>query len=183
MNAHPAPPKLHRRLLLASPTLGGGPFGKSAILLGDHSPEEGAFGLVLNHPSGRSVGDLLTEPEFKPLAKLAVHLGGPVSRDQLTFAAFWERNDKFDFAIRISAEEAVAYQNQPGTLVRAFAGYSGWAKDQLEDELEQQSWTVTKPSSNLLTLSHDITLWKTLMRAHSPYHHILADAPDEILSN
>jgi putative transcriptional regulator len=183
MNIPSEPPKLHGRLLLAAPLLRDGFFRQSVILVGEHSASEGAYGLVLNHPSGRTVGELLPDPQFASLAKIPVHLGGPVARDQLTFAAFWSRNAQFQYATRISTEEAAASLAQTGTLVRAFAGYAGWSKNQLEEEIEQESWTVIETTPNLLSLSHDLTLWKTLMRAHSPYHRILAEAPGEILSN
>ena len=45
------------------------------------------------------------------------------------------------------------------------------------------SWTITEPKTNLLNLPHDLTLWKSIMRGLSPYHRILSNAPDEILSN
>ena len=183
MNSHPAPPKLEGRLLLADPSLRNENFHKSVILLADHSPEEGAFGLILNHPSGQTVGDLLSDTEFSALSNVQVHIGGPVSRGQLIFSAFWNRDSKLGSAVRISAEEAIAYLGQPGTIVRAFAGYSGWTKNQLEDEVEQQAWTVIEPDSNILTSDHEPALWKILMRGLSPYHRILADAPDEILAN
>ncbi|MGB0143476.1 MAG: YqgE/AlgH family protein [Akkermansiaceae bacterium] len=176
-------PKLHGSLLLADPTLRDGIFNKSVILIGEHSADDGAFGLILNHPSGKTVGDVLPSEEFSALARLPVHLGGPVSRNNLTFAIFEEKKGKLDFALRIAVDEALARMNHPGTMVRAFAGYSGWSRDQLEDELDRDSWTVTEPTANLLNLAHDITLWKTLMRSLSPYHKILANAPDEILSN
>jgi putative transcriptional regulator len=183
VNTHPAPPELEGRILLADPSLRDGSFNKSVILLADYSAEEGAFGLILNHPSGQTVGDLLSDSEFDPLSKVAVHVGGPVSRGQLTFGAFWDRDSKFGYAVRISAEEAIAYLNQPGTLVRAFAGYSGWSRNQLEDEVEQNAWTVIEPKPNLLSRDHDVTLWKSTMCELSPYHRILANAPDEILAN
>lgn len=183
MNAHPEHLRLRNRLLLAAPALRDGPFRQSVILLGEHSASEGAFGLVLNHPSGRTVGELLPDPQFAPLAHIPVHLGGPVARDQLTFAAFWNRGSRFQFACRISTEEAEASLAQNGTHVRAFAGYAGWSGHQLEEEIEQESWTVIDPNPSLLSLSHDLSLWKTLMRAQSPYHRILAEATGEILSN
>lgn len=177
------PPELHKKLLLADPSLRDGSFNKSVVLLAEHTPEEGAFGLILNHPSGKTVGDLISDPDFLELWQIPVHLGGPVARDQLTFSAFWKQNSKFGFATRIAMDEAKTYLSQPNTLVRAFAGYSGWSKGQLEEEVAQDAWTITEPKTNLLNLRHDLTLWKTIMGELSPYHQILAGAPDEILSN
>ena len=64
MNAHPVPPELQKKILLADPSLRDGTFNKSVVLLAEHSPEEGAFGLILNHPSGQTVSDLLSDPDF-----------------------------------------------------------------------------------------------------------------------
>jgi len=175
MNSHPDLPNLQGQLLLADPSLRDGNFNKSVILLADHNEKEGAFGLILNHPSGQTVGDLLTNSEFARLSKVAVHVGGPVARDQVTFGAFWKKKDSSDLA--------AAYHQQPGTLVRAFAGYAGWSKSQLEDEVQQQAWSLTAPTSSLIEQSHNASLWKNLMSQLSPYHRILADAPDEILAN
>lgn len=183
VNPHPPVPELTGKLLLADPTLRDGTFHKAVILLAEHSEEEGAFGLILNQPTGQTVGDLLKDDNFSTLANVAVHLGGPVSKDHLTFAAFWEIDGKFDYAVRIAAEEAVAYIKRPGVIVRAFVGYSGWTKDQLEGELDQESWTILAPSGQLLTLPNDITLWKELMTGISPFHRILANAPDEVMAN
>jgi len=130
--------------MLADPSLRDGHFNKSVVLLAEHTPEEGAFGLILNHPSGQKVGDLISDSEFSDLHQLPVHLGGPVARDQLTFAAFWEQDSQLGFATRISVDEARAYFAQPNTLA---------------------------------------SLWKKLLSEISPYHRILADAPDELLAN
>ncbi|HAN83680.1 MAG TPA: hypothetical protein DCQ59_10685, partial [Verrucomicrobiales bacterium] len=106
-----------------------------------------------------------------------------VARDQLTFSAFWKRDSKFGFATRIAMDEAKTYLGEPDTLVKAFAGYSGWSEGQLEEEIAQDAWTITEPKTNLLNFPHDLTLWKSIMRGLSPYHRILSGAPDEILSN
>ena len=52
-----------------------------------------------------------------------------------------------------------------------------------EDEIEQESWTIVDPESDLIARQHDITLWKNIMSGISPYHRILANAPDEVLAN
>jgi len=183
VNPHPPIPELVGKLLLADPSLRDGTFNKAVLLLGEYSAEEGAFGLILNQPTGQTVGNLLNKKDFSALASVAVHHGGPVAREHLTFAAFWEKDDAFDFAIRISAEEAAAYVRLPGTIVRAFVGYSGWEKDQLEGEMDRESWATLDPNPQLLTAVHDITLWKKLMSNISPYHRLLANAPAEVMAN
>ncbi|RYD36833.1 MAG: YqgE/AlgH family protein, partial [Verrucomicrobiaceae bacterium] len=83
------PIQLRGKLLLADPSLKDGIFDRSVILLAEHKADEGAYGLILNQPTGKTVGDFLNDEVFAPLKQLAVHQGGPVSRDQLTFSSFW----------------------------------------------------------------------------------------------
>ena len=183
-----SPIHLKGQLLIADPSLRDGIFNKSVILLAEHSGEEGAYGLILNHPTGQTVGDLLSSEDFQILSKIPVYLGGPIGQEHLTFAAFWtdspelaERHLKF--ATRISAQDAIKRSQQPGTLVRAFAGYSGWTEGQLENEIRKNSWIPTLPGIELLATQHEKSLWAEMMRNLSPYHQILAEAPDDIYMN
>jgi len=84
--------------------------------------------LVLNHPTGKKVGEILTDPEFSALANIRVFAGGPVGRDHLTFAALWAEGDYFGYSTRMSAEQAIQFTKKPGAVVHAFIGYSGWAR-------------------------------------------------------
>ena len=178
------PIHLQGKILLADPSLHDRIFDRSVILLADHSAEEGAFGLILNHPTGHNVGDFLKEDAFDPLKNIAVHLGGPVSREHLTFSAFWWTEDeKLRWHVRIPVEQAIRRSRQPGTLVRAFVGYSGWTAGQLEGELRRNTWIATRPTSDLLGLTHDRDLWAGILRSMSPYHRVLAEAPDDPRSN
>ncbi len=178
------PIKLQGQLLLADPSLRDGFFNKSVIFLTDHDHDEGAHGLVLNHPTEQTVGDLLSSDEFTDLANIPIHLGGPVGQEQLTFAAFWtDQNNELKFTTRISAADALRHSQQPGTLIRAFAGHSAWQPVQLESELKKQSWITTLPTSKILESHHTKELWKDLLRNISPYHKILAEAPDDIYLN
>ncbi len=186
----PSQPKPQRQLqgqvLLAAPSLRDGIFDRAVVFLADHDAANGAYGLILNRPTGHAVGDLLHGEQFEPLRHLAVHFGGPVSSDNLTFSAFWwgkGKARKLRTACRISASDAVRHAKQPGTLVRAFAGYSGWSGGQLENELRRQSWIVTRVPGNLLAVTHDRQLWSEVLRSLSPYHRILAEAPEDPFTN
>jgi putative transcriptional regulator len=178
------PIQLQGKLLIADPSLRDGTFNRSVILLTSHKFDEGAAGLILNHPTGKVVGDFLSGPEFVGLQHLAVHKGGPVLHDQLTFTSFWwSKKLGLRWALRISAQEAVDHAHRPGRIVRAFLGYSGWSPGQLENELGRHSWFPVGPQPDLLGHEHDRVLWSALMRRLSPLHRILAEAPDDPFLN
>ena len=102
-----SPVLLRGSLLIADPSLRDGTFDRSVILLTSHGVEEGAAGLILNHPTGKVVGDFLKGEEFTSLRHLAVHEGGPVMREQMTFSSFWwSRKLGLRWAMRISAKQA-----------------------------------------------------------------------------
>ena len=185
-----SPIHLEGQLLIADPSLRDGIFNKSVILLAEHTIDDGAYGLILNNPTGQIVGDLLSSDDFQILSNIPVHLGGPVGQEHLTFAAFWtdhtaEKGDErvLKFATRISAQDAIKRTQQPGTLVRAFAGYSGWTAGQLENEIRSNSWIPALPEANLLAIDHEKNLWAEMLRKISPYHKILAEAPDDLYMN
>lgn len=179
-----SPTQLRGKLLLADPSLRFSIFHKSVIVLNQHTQEDGAMGLILNQPTGKIVGDFLTDPIFAPLSKLAVHIGGPVEQNQLTFSSFWwSKKLGLSYAIRISAESAAQHVRRPGRVVRAFIGYSGWSSGQLENELEVASWFPIDPQPALLGQNHDPSLWANLLAPISPYHRLIAEAPDDPLLN
>ena len=179
-----SPIQLQGCLLLADPSLRDGTFDRSVILLADHSPAEGAFGLILNHPTNRVVGDFLTDADFGPLRRIPVHDGGPVEHEHLTFSAFWwNRKSGLRWAIRISAQDAIKHSHRPGTIVRAFLGHSGWSPGQLEGELRRASWITTRPAPEVLGADHDRSLWYGILRHLSPFHCVLAEAPANPLLN
>lgn len=179
-----APIQLRGKLLIADPSLRDGTFDRSVILLTDYRAGEGASGLILNHPTGKVVGDFLHGKEFASLQHLAVHEGGPVLHDQLTFASFWwSKKLGLRWSLRIAAKTAAAHAHQPGRIVRAFIGYSGWSPGQLENELVRQSWFPVGPQPDLLGHDHDRILWSQLLRGLSPIHKILAEAPQDPFLN
>ena len=178
------PIQLRGKLLIADPSLRDGIFNRSVILLTDHTALQGASGWIINQPTGKVVGDFLQDEQFTALRQLAVHEGGPVAHDQLTFASFWwSKKLGLRWALRISADQAVAHAHRPGRIVRAFIGYAGWSAGQLENELRHHSWIPVAPQPNLLGQPHDGSLWSVLLRCLSPLHRILAEAPHNPVLN
>jgi putative transcriptional regulator len=175
---------LRGRLLLASPGLSDGTFDHSVIMLNEHSAAEGAYGTIINHPSGTTVGELLTDPGFAPLRDLPIHRGGPLSAGELTFSCFSMVNgNRLVYRANISAQTAADLISADEHIVRATIGHSAWSPGQLENELKRNTWITLNPSNELLAMEHDVSLWKNLLKGISPYHHLLSQAPQNPFLN
>ncbi len=178
------PFSLRGQLLLAAPALSDGTFDHSVIILADHSATEGAFGMIINHPSQATVEDLVPNLANTSLAQVPVYRGGPLSTDELTFSSFaWSEKNGLAYLPRISAQAARAMVGKPDHIVHATVGHSAWSPGQLESELKANAWITARPSITLLSEPHDLTLWKTLLKTISPYHDLLSQAPKNPLLN
>ncbi|MEM6911150.1 MAG: YqgE/AlgH family protein [Verrucomicrobiota bacterium] len=174
----PGPLQLRSKLLLAAPALQDPNFHRTAILVTEHEPTQGAQGYVLNRPLGKTVGQLLTGPEFVPLAEVPVCVGGPVSHEKLTFASFWWNREEGSLVpeSHLSHDQAVEALLD-GKTVRAFVGYSGWREGQLEEELRQETWILHKGSPWLAEQGATEPLWEKLLESLGPWYQLLAATP------
>ncbi len=168
-------------LLIAHPSLRDPNFCKTVLFLSTNDTEEGSFGLTLNRPAGRTVGELLPDRALGAVGRVPVFLGGPVSTDQLIFASFvWHpESDRMECRHHLVIEEAEQVLADEKTTVRAFVGYAGWSKGQLEAELAQRSWLVQKPEREMLALERCPTLWREMTSSFGPWFQLVAEAPDE----
>lgn len=171
---------LRGSLLLADPSLQDASFHRTVLLLTEHRHDHGAHGYILNRPANQTAGQLLPAPEFKALAKVPVYLGGPVSPEQLTFAAFsWKKSaGAFEWTTHLTKDDAEARLSR-GETVRAFVGYAGWAEGQLETEIKHRSWIPCKPAAALLESDNADTLWSELLKSMGPWFHLLSKLPDD----
>ena len=172
-------------LLVAHPALLDPNFKKTVLFLSKHDAEEGAFGLVLNRPAERSVRDLLPNKPLGELAHVPVFLGGPVQQDQLIFASFrWHaETERMECQHHLLIPEAQSVMEEPGTTVRAFIGYAGWTKGQLEGELAQKAWLLSRPNPELLQIEKCPTLWRDVTSSFGPWFRLVAEAPDDPATN
>jgi putative transcriptional regulator len=171
-------------LLVAHPNLRDPSFAKTVLFLSAHSVADGAFGLTLNRPSGRTVAEFLPDRDLGGLAGVPVFLGGPVSTDQLIFASFhWsaeaERMECRHHLVIAEAEQAAAEM----AVVRAFVGYAGWSPGQIEAEIASASWLLQKPAHEMLDLEYCPRLWREVTSSFGPWFQLVAEAPDELSRN
>jgi putative transcriptional regulator len=168
------------QLLLAHPVLRDPGFRRTVVLLSSHN-DEGAMGVVLNRPLGKQMGELNAEFAFSPLAGVPLYYGGPVEQEQLIIVTWhWiPAEQAFQLHFGVEVEKANEMIGLPGVTMRAFLGYSGWSKGQLEEELKHDAWVVTPVEGDWLIKHDGVPLWRSLITHLDPELKVLADAPDD----
>ena len=151
---------LNGQILIAMPSLGDPNFWRTVVLLGSHSPEEGAFGLIVNRPSDLDLESVLDQLGINeaPITTPQVLAGGPVQTEQgfVLVSGSPPEADHTDLAadlFTISGRTEILEALALGRLARSFylcLGYAGWFPGQLEQEIEDNSWLVAPATTELL---------------------------------
>ena len=167
-------------LLLAHPALRDLHFRRTVVLLSTHDAD-GAMGVVLNRPMGKSLGDL--DPAFAmgALAKVPLFEGGPVQTSQVILCA-WRphpEQDGYQLMFGIDPEKATELSSEEGVYLRAFLGYAGWTGGQLENELKSNTWLVSPLVADLLDDTPDERLWRDLLGQIDHEWKLLANEPED----
>lgn len=156
----PATP-LVGKLLIAMPTLADPNFWRTVVLVGVHSSEEGAFGLVVNRPLEIDLSEILDElGEKVPERQFpAVLSGGPVEPSH-GFVMYEHGGGSLDEAalqvdggITVSGSTETLANLARGEIAGRYyllLGYSGWYPGQLEREIEDNSWLVAPLDTSIL---------------------------------
>jgi putative transcriptional regulator len=156
------------RLLISEPSMSDTNFQMSVLIITQHNQDE-TIGFILNQQTSFKINDLIDNfPKFD--AK--IYIGGPVEKNslhfihtlgnkiknsvQLTDNLYW--SGSFEDLIFL-IENGEVNSNQ----IRFFAGYSGWSSDQLEQELETDSWIVANSDSINLE-GNDKKLWRNFLK-------------------
>ena len=156
-------------ILIARPTLLTDVFHRSVVLLTDHSKETGSIGFVLNKPLTNTVNDFLQDLN----SDLPVYEGGPVDQENIFY--IHSRPDIIKNSEQISQNlywsgdfDDVIYGLNNGFLrdneIRFYLGYSGWASNQLQTEIDQNAWNINNDTDFDFFKKWETNLWKEQMR-------------------
>jgi len=156
------------RVLIAEPFLPGSYFNRSIVFLVEHN-EEGSVGFILNKPVDFPITGFYDEfPKFND----QLFIGGPVEIESVYYihklgefipGSIHIIDDLYwggDFEqLKEMVNSGFASKNQ----VRFFLGYSGWGKDQLQEELDEDSWLVSDINPAIV-MSSPGQLWKDMVK-------------------
>lgn len=165
---------LKGQLLLASSRLMDPNFARSVILMVQHD-ENGALGLILNRPLQTTVKEVCDEALELPCAvEASLYQGGPcegplmVVHTSESAGQIQVMSDVFFTTDRGQIESLLLNGGEGGgedTSVKFFVGYAGWAKGQLESEVQSGSWVMTPADREQIFVSDDgvSNQWSKLM--------------------
>jgi len=167
-------------LLVARPDLPDPNFRESVVLV-TRNEISGAIGVIINRPTQRSLAELLSGERFRRFSE-PVFFGGPVSLNGL-FALFRAEKPPGEALsllpgvhLALHPETLDALLGNPPEVIRFFAGYSGWAPEQLESELARGDWLVVDADAETVFRKDPTNLWRELtLRARAV--HAGATAP------
>lgn len=157
------------KILISEPFLQDHYFKRSVVLLADHG-DEGSFGIIINKPINVKLNEVVHEfPDFDG----QLYMGGPVKTDSLFFVhtlgeiiegsmkimdgLYWGGD------IEVVKEMMKLKQITPADI-RFFIGYSGWDSNQLDDELEKNSWVVSKTHVDQVIKDNPVDLWTRILK-------------------
>ena len=171
-------------LLIAEPTIIGDlSFNRSVILLADYNTE-GSVGFIINKPLKYTIHDLI--PDIA--ARFKIYNGGPVEQDNLYFihnipelipnsieisnGIYW--GGDFESTKELINKGAITNDN-----IRFFLGYTGWDENQLENEMESNSWIITSNSYENKIIGKSAThFWKEQILELGGEYLIWSNAPE-----
>lgn len=175
-------------ILLAEPLLNDNTFDRTVIVLTEHN-EEGSVGFVINKPLEVNVSDAVN---YLKADEHQLYYGGPVQQDNLYF--IHSIPDLLPGSIQFTETlywggdiEVLKALLERGDVtkkeIRFFLGYSGWAKEQLNSEIQSKSWVVLNDSSIDIIKSNSKTIWREALLEQGGKYKIWANSPSNPMLN
>jgi putative transcriptional regulator len=170
------------RLMLSEPFMNEPYFGRSVVLLTQHS-NDGSMGFVLNKPLDVYLHEVV---DVSVDENIRLFCGGPVGSKSLFYLHDIE-DLPHSFAITphlfLGGDFDKLIENINLGLgiagkVRFFLGYSGWESEQLVQEMKHQSWIAGPIADESILLSENIeNMWVQFMKGLGGKYRHWADFP------
>ena len=167
----PDRPTLAPAMLLSMPQLADPNFRHTVILLCEYSAD-GAWGLVLNRPTGKTAASVIEfTPPLEGDSGLEIWTGGPVEtqRGALLLPEEPLGDDAFEVSPGIFVSSSAELlrkliEGPPVEKARLLMGYAGWEAKQLDRELTESSWLISDVASDIVFDTNPAEMWEAAIR-------------------
>lgn len=158
--------------LVAKPSIDGGPFWHSVVLLLSHG-DEGTLGLIVNRATEIPLSKVLSDLDSKETGDPSLNFGGPVALDGLLF--LFESSDPPEDATSVMGGvyfsgkrellEKLLKQKNARERLKVYLGHSGWAPGQLQGEITRGSWDLVPADAFTVFQKSPEAIWPELARS------------------
>ncbi|RMH20185.1 MAG: YqgE/AlgH family protein [Gammaproteobacteria bacterium] len=171
-------PSLTNQFLIAMPGMGDPRFQHTVTYICEHN-EQGAMGIIINHPLDLKLLDLLQDSEVKQIeippdvdVNQPIFLGGPVQQDR-GFVVH-DASGKWESTLAVTDQICVTTSRD---IIRAILqgkgpkrtliaiGYAGWGPNQLEEEIMHNSWLTVPADQKILFEMDSSRRWQAAAEA------------------
>ena len=130
------------------------------------------MGLVINRPSTVRLATVFPDIEELKERKDTIYVGGPVALNQMLMlirsANVPEESQEITRDVYISSSwkvlERLMKSRSKDETFRLFAGYAGWAPNQLDLERSRGDWYILKADPEAVFTQNPSELWPQLIR-------------------
>lgn len=182
---------LRGHFLIAAKHLRDSNFFKAVVLMLEHN-EDGAMGVVINHPMDVSVSSALSKHFEMSRAGQCLLAGGPVEENALLIlhnSRDYDQEhdpvvpgvfvgtspDVFERVVESSLEDNE--ENGSDFEFRIYAGYSGWGAGQLEYEISRGDWFSIPASADLVFGREPYDIWEDALKNFHEKKRLLPNQP------
>ena len=160
---------LQGSFLIATPRMPDPRFHKMVVYLCGHAPEEGAMGIIINHPTSHNLAEVMEGAgiQVPEMVLPPIYLGGPMEMEAGFFlfskdfecANFIQVTDELRLSSDVEILRAISQGRQPERYLFAL-GYAGWAPGQLENELGDDGWLALPGDEEVIFNTPDEKKWE-----------------------
>ncbi len=178
------------QLLISEPYLQDACFKRTVILMAVHNQEEGSLGFIINKPTYLQLNQVIKS--FADIQSWPVYFGGPVQTSSLFYIHTLgdlvpesrQITDEIYFGGNFDVLKELVLKNEVRqTEVKFFMGYSGWSQNQLEEEIQLNSWLSISASKKIVFSNKQHNeLWRMSV-AKTKQHFFLANFPEDVAMN
>jgi putative transcriptional regulator len=159
--------------LVAKPTIDGGPFYHSVVLLLAHG-DDGTLGVIINRTTEIALSEVMKDMEDGDMDPV-LHFGGPVALDGLLFVFRSKEPPKpgegpkgvmgdVFFSGDRKLLEKLLKKKEASEGLKVYVGHAGWAPGQLEGEILRGDWTLVRADAFTVFQKSPDAIWPELSR-------------------
>jgi putative transcriptional regulator len=156
--------------LVAKPSIDGGPFRQSVVLLLAHGGE-GTLGLIVNRATEIPLSTVLSDLDARETGDPTLNFGGPVALDGLLF--LFQSDEPRDDVKNVMGgiyysgdrellEELLKKKDREN--LKLYLGHAGWAPGQLQSEIARGSWILVPADAFTVFQKSPEAIWPELAR-------------------